>query len=105
MEGHVVVLHPGRATVLPPPLPSRRSLPWRRPPPELPHRRRSAASPHAAASHGAHPGVHLPRATGAANLATRSGDDPTGCHFGFSASEGASKRAAVQPVAIGGSAR
>ena len=53
MEGHVVVLHPGRATVLPPPLPSRRSLPWRRPPPELPHRRRSAAAPHAAASHGA----------------------------------------------------
>ena len=29
------------------------------------------------------------------NLATRSGDDPTGCHFGFSASGGASKRAAV----------
>ncbi|KAF7019324.1 hypothetical protein CFC21_032515 [Triticum aestivum] len=40
-----------------------------------------------------------PGGTGAANSATSSGDDPAGCHFGFSASGGASKRAAVQPAA------
>ncbi|KAM3390969.1 hypothetical protein ACQJBY_012551 [Aegilops geniculata] len=39
--------------------------------------------------------------TCAANSATSSGDDPAGCHFGFSASGGASKRAAVQPAAGG----
>ena len=101
MEGHVAVLHPARATVLPPPLPSRRSLPRRRPPPGLPRRRCSAAPrtppPHTALTLE----FTCPGGTGAANSATSSGDDPAGCHFGLSASGGASKRAAVQPVAGG----
>lgn len=42
--------------------------------------------------------------TGAANSATSSGDDPEGCHFGFSASGGGSRRAVVQP-AVGGDRR
>lgn len=42
--------------------------------------------------------------TGAANSATSSGDDPAGCHFGFSASGGGSRRAVVQP-AVGGDRR
>lgn len=42
--------------------------------------------------------------TGAGNSATSSGDDPAGCHFGFSASGGGSRRAVVQP-AVGGDRR
>ncbi|KAF7019325.1 hypothetical protein CFC21_032516 [Triticum aestivum] len=45
-----------------------------------------------------------PGGTSAANTATSSGDDPAGCHFGFSASGGGSRRAVVQP-AVGGDRR
>ncbi|XP_037489805.1 bZIP transcription factor 27-like [Triticum dicoccoides] len=47
-----------------------------------------------------------PGGTGAANTATSSGDDPAGCHFGFSASGGGTRRAVVQPApAVGGDRR